>query len=266
MMIDGFVWLVPLAVLAIVLLFACVGCTNDFDSLQVGGGTDTTPVPPAQVFTTPTEGAEGVEYPVPEGVSSLTAEAWGAGAGGSGPTGGSGGGYAKTTFDLTAGDQVFYHVGAGSAGVAADAASEAAGESWVSVNKNEAPGDGDNGCRALGAKDSGGGAAGTPGTGTIGDVNLMFMGGQGNVGQGNVGADGIGGSGGGGAGSTGDGGDGDAIDVGQGGVSPDGGYGGGGKPDAPGADGTQPGGGGGGVWETDSIGGNGAHGQVKFTW
>lgn len=55
-------------------------------------------------------------WDVPEGVTKIMIEAWGAGGGGSANGGGSGGGYVRSWFSVTPGTPVTYNVGQGGAG------------------------------------------------------------------------------------------------------------------------------------------------------
>lgn len=210
----------------------------------------------SQTITTAGSGT----FTVPDFVTSLTIEAWGAGGGGAGGNsadgaGGGGGGYSLAIVSVIAGRNVFYHVGAHGAG--GNVGGNNGEDSWVNPSANIEPTS--NGVVGGGG---GGGPAGSGtsvgGVGSIGTTN--FNGGTGA--QTDGGGGGCAGSAGGGSNGAGAGGG----SLGGAGGSPDGGAGGNGSA-ATGTAGFAPGGGGGGNEDSlSNIGFNGADGQVRFTW
>lgn len=230
-------------------------------------------------------------FTIPAGVSSITFEAWGGGAGGrtdngtSQEGGGGGGAYINVTYAVAEDDVIFFDVGAG---VSSDTAGNA---SWFNKNTNSP-------VSANGAYIAGGGGQFSPGGGAIsasggetGTVNVSRSGGsganpqggggsrRGSGGGGASGFDGVGGTGtagsgntSGGVGGTGDGGSGGAGGAGgsPGGTGTSnvegGGGGGGGSSGQSGGDGGAPGGGGGGGGSSSGASGTGARGQIRYTY
>jgi hypothetical protein len=226
-------------------------------------------------------------FTIPAGVTSILVEGWSAG-GGSGnlqttnEPGGGGGAYASATFSVTAGDQIFWVVGAGSNG--ADG-----GDTWFekNVNSNVNAWVITGGKAPISANPSGGGGAGAVTNGTQGTLVNSFAGGLGAAQQGGGGSRGGGGGGGGassggagfvgGVGSGGTGGIGGASGTGgAGGVAQNtagnsnvegGGGGGGGNGGAStnGAGGA-PGGGAGGAGSSSTGTQIGGRGQLRYTY
>jgi hypothetical protein len=229
--------------------------------------------------TTQTYTASGLNtWTVPNCVTSVTVEVWGAGGGGGGGdidtysgSGGGGGGYSKSTISVVAGTVCQLYVGAGGAG-GKNSNGKDGEDSWF-INKT-----------TILAKGGGGGKSGnlivigkggTKGVGTI-----TFFGGDGGKAYIPVELNTSGGGGGSSAGLFSNGNNGtdgaNGLVNAPGGNAPLGGGAGGsgcGKggapiPDCGGFPGDAPGGGGGGG--NDDIvlgkGGNGAPGQIKLTW
>lgn len=220
--------------------------------LTYTGGPTTYSTPGIYIFT------------VPGGVTSITAAAWGAGAGGSyyfgvaGPSGG-GGAYAESVISVTPGEKLTINVGAGGVSMA---------------NVPPQPGDISSVTHCVQIK-AAGGTAGNLRTGGAGGTTAasvgttLYAGGSGGTSSGaNAGGAGGGGSAGpssngnpGSANTTGTGGAG-AVAVTGGGVGGNGGNNG--------ADGNLPvsgnGGGGGGNGKSGSNTGEGAHGKVVITY
>ncbi|HBG86141.1 MAG TPA: hypothetical protein DDW62_01175, partial [Marinilabiliaceae bacterium] len=176
-------------------------------------------------------------WTVPDGVTQITVEAWGAGGGGGGSnnnnnggSGGGGGGHTSNTFSVIPSQSVPYTVGAGGAGGAANNGTGGNGgqTSILSLIANGGTG--------------GAGNGGTPGTGGTASGGTNTTGGIGT--QGN--------------------------DYGQvGGAGANGGIGGAQVSKSNGNPGVIPGGGGGGgkkYWPTNNAGGAGANGQIRITY
>lgn len=205
----------------------------------------------SEIFTT------SGTFTVPEGVTSVTVEAWGGG--GSGSTisgvlaggGGGGGAFARKVVAVTPLANYTVNVGVGATG------SAAGGDSWfLDASTVLAKGG------SSAADDSATGAAGGQASLSIGD--LVFNGGNG--------ASGTGSSAGGGGSSAGSAAAGTGASGSAGGLPPsEGGLGGDGRTETsgPGVSGTFPGGGGGGAYRTDggiAVGGQGGSGLVRITW
>ncbi|MFA5934223.1 MAG: glycine-rich domain-containing protein, partial [Candidatus Paceibacterota bacterium] len=220
----------------------------------------------------------------PAGVTSVTAEVWGAGGAGAGETanndggesGGGGGAYSKK-LNITVVPGNSYAVTIGAAGVGSTGAGTAGGDSWFCNATTN--------CATIagtsvqsGAKGGGGGSANTShgvgGASASGFGDTKFSGGNG--GDGVSGNENIGSGGGGGAGGStangGVGGNGSAgPTAGAAGVGNDGGGNGGAgrSTGGTGNNGSTPGGGGGGTFinnNTNRSGGAGASGQVTLTY
>jgi hypothetical protein len=199
-------------------------------------------------------------WTVPEGVTQITAEAWGGGGAGgkggragnssnrSGGGGGGGGVYEIQSFiPVISGTTYTITVGTGGTNTNKNGGVSSAIFGGITVTALGGTG----GTDGSGNKDGEGGAGGTEGT---------FNGGAG------AGGNNSGGGGGGSAGINSDGNNANGI---NGGVAvPGGGAGGNGNNniDGNGFAGSQPGGGGGGGYGTSGIGGNGAPGQVIISW
>ncbi len=230
--------------------------------------------------TTFSTATAGTSYVVPAGITTLTVEAWGAGAGsgGTGPSGGSsgaggGGGYAKADISVTPGETLSVLVGgaggAGTLGAVVGAGGGGGGYSGIlrSATALVQAGGGGGGAGSGttgngGAGGAGGGASGiigVDGTGTAlghkGDPGLVGSGGAGGAGgtgnDGLIGTANTGGAGGKGFTSGGTGG------VGGGAGGTNGGAAGGGTNTSQGA-----GGGGGGAGQFGGGGGEGSGGAV----
>lgn len=210
-------------------------------------------------------------FTIPANVTAITVEIWGPGQGGgtaggaSQEAGGAGGKYSSIAYTVTAGDIIYWDVGA------ANAAGSSANITWVQKNTNSSTG-----AWQIGSLFSGGGADG--GTDTFfPDAN----GGAGAAAQGGGGS--RGGSGGGGSGgplgngAAGAAGSGSAAGAGgtgnngntakdtsnvEGGGGATGGAGGGGA----GLNGGAPGGGGGGGGSSSGTSGTGGRGQLRYTY
>lgn len=199
-------------------------------------------------------------FVVAAGLTSLTAECWGAGGSGGGNDtstsagGGGGGGYSKATITITPNTTINYLVGIGPTGSTASGASGSASTfSTVSANGGGGGTSGTGGAAGLG---------GAAGTGTT------FSGGKGSNGSVVVGLLYSGGAGG-GAGTASNGND--AAAGGGGAAVTGGGAGGNGATLAGnGSNGVTPGGGGGGglvlLGIGNNKGGNGGNGQIKITY
>lgn len=224
-------------------------------------------------------------FTLPEGTTSLTVEAWGAGGGANATdvamAGGGGGSYVRQSYSASAGDTVYWTVGAGVVNAAGESSAFNFNNSDLTLE--------------AGAYVAGGGQRGTsnPGTGGVPSIPsgatgyVAYNGGNG----GNAATGGGGGGGGGGAGSQGNGGTGSngeapgsfgSANGGSGGSGgqPDGGNGGaggsrsswGGGIYSNGSNGTAPGGGSGGGSDdaTGSVGGaspsTGGQGQIRLTY
>lgn len=216
-------------------------------------------------------------WTVPQGVTSVTIEAWGAGGGGGGTLshilpysnpragGGGGGAYSQTLFNVSPGDVFTIEVGTGGTGGAGDNDGSAGSMSSIEVS----------GAIIISAEGGQGGSFRTSNdvvgtaTGLGGSTGVGFTFAGGNGGPNNNDSNGSGGGGAGG--STENGTDGTVTSGGNGGVA---GGGNGGAPvttnDADGNPGFAPGGGGGGsrrtLLEGSSQGGNGAHGEIRITY
>ena len=206
-----------------------------------------------QTFTDPGEGT----FTVPENVSRIEVEVWGAGgSGGNSARGGGGGGaYARDSYSVAQGEVYSFFVGAGAA-----SNSESAGQtSWFGDSAGllaEGGGSGQNGgTRAGGSGGSGGTYQG--GDGAAGLVAWWYA------------------RGGGGGSSAGTGSDGSDASGGSGGVAPPGGGDGGAEGGSVllifggnGGPGEQPGGGGGGAGSGlfSGSGGPGGDGQIRITY
>ncbi|NDW13171.1 hypothetical protein D0T50_09720 [Bacteroides sp. 214] len=219
-------------------------------------------------------------FTVPQGVTSVTLEAWGGGGGGGYSSdngracgGGGGGAYSRNVITVTPGQILTITVGAGGSG---DSGTHNGGDSYVLLS------DGTTLVKAVGGKgvadNSSDGAAGGQASDCVGTA---YSGGNGGSGSGQGGGEGSGG-GGGGAGSSGagkTGGNGSYRNIfggnaGSGGNSTDdhGGKGGDGVGTAnPGSNGSSYGGGGGGGKRRNALGGNpyqggnGAPGLVRIS-
>lgn len=185
-------------------------------------------------------------WQVPEGVSSITVEIWGAGGGGGGSSsnnnGGSGGGsgaYTKKTIDVIAGYQFNYSIGVGGTAGLLTAGTGGTGGSSTFVGlalasvTNMSAGGGTGGAGNAGAVGAGGATSGG-GTGSVAGAN----GGQGNA------------------------------SGGAGGNAPNGGNGGAAIQNSPGNSGLAPGGGGGGgeLQGSSRAGGAGGNGRIRITY
>jgi hypothetical protein len=206
-------------------------------------------------YTYTTGGATG-SVTAPAGTTEVRIQTWGAGAGGQASGyGGGGGAYAEVTLTATAGDLVYYSVGAGGTGRADSNTGNPGGDSWGRLNTNSAPT-----TTAQGALADGGIQAANAGGGTVANSigTIEYRGG-------NTAAAPSYDGGGGGAGSGGQGGDCTTTNgVAGAGGTPDGGAGGTGVASGTGGAGTAPGGGGGAT--LSGTGGAGAAGQVKITF
>lgn len=218
-------------------------------------------------------------FTIPAGVSSITVEAWGGGGAGGNQSnqggGGGGGAYISATIAVTAGQILYYTVGA------------AGGQSWFNLGTNSST----SAWRANAGTESLSGAAGIGGdtlNGNVGTLVAAFNGGSGASAQSGGGS--RGGSGGGGGagplgvglngsiGSSSTGGAGGAGNNGSGGVGGssngaigfaniDGGGGGaGGANGDTGGTGGAPAGGGGGSGRSSTFAGAGARGQLRYTY
>ncbi|MFZ0599700.1 MAG: hypothetical protein WAM46_22115, partial [Flavobacterium sp.] len=199
-------------------------------------------------------------FAVAAGLTSVTAECWGAGgAGGGNDTstsagGGGGGGYSKATINVTPNSSISYVVGSGPAGTNASGISGTA-SSFSTVVANG----------GVGGTSGTGGAAGIGGAGGTGTT---FSGGKGSNGSLVLGLLFSGGAGG-GAGTAANGNDANGVNGGA--AVTGGGAGGSGATLAGnGANGVTPGGGGGGglvlLGIGNNKGGNGGNGQIKVTY
>ncbi|MCB9276561.1 MAG: T9SS type A sorting domain-containing protein [Lewinellaceae bacterium] len=210
-------------------------------------------------------------FNVPEGVTSVVAQAWGAGGGGSdsgtngpreGGGGGGGGAFASGTLSVSTNDDITISVGAGGGGGTGDGDN---GENGMESSASHTSGTITAGGGIGGTAQDGGGIGGDGGTasfsGSVAD-QLSHTGGKGADGDTNDG-----GGGGGGAGSTQDGDDGMGTSGGGGGNN-GGGDGGDGSTDTNAAEpGIEFGGGGGGSSDfQQSQGGAGANGQVIVSY
>lgn len=211
-------------------------------------------------------------FTVPAGVTSVTANVWGAGGGGghsdggdsgsSGAGGGGGGGGFRTgTFTVVPGQTITVVVGAGGAGGEEDDDSGIAGGNSSATYGS-----------AITAFGGGGGAAATsnssPGAGGTGGGGTGGSGGY-NGGNGANGTSSSGGGGGGGAGDANNGANGTVTTGGAGGATGGGNGGNGGTSGNQGSDGLTYGGGGGGTGDNASnseSGGAGANGAVILCW
>jgi hypothetical protein len=218
--------------------------------------------------TTTTQTTPGTyTFTVPPGVTSLSTQCWGAGAGGTGgnssngQAGGGGGAYAgEPNYAVTPGQVISYTVGAGGTGSPVGTSGTPDGGASVFDTTRVAG----NGVTANGGEAYRGSRNYGPGGSTAGNT-VAFAGGNGGPlvsGQPN-------GSGGGGsAGSTGNGGGG--SQGGQAGAAGRGGgaVGGQGSNTSSGSSGVAPGGGGGGAVHGSSAhtGGNGGNGEVSITY
>lgn len=230
-------------------------------------------------------------FEVPNGVTSITVKAWGAGggggAGGTSGVGGSGGGggFAQATLSVTGGETLDIIVGTGGGegtypstsggggGGGGRSAIERSGTPLVIAAGGAGGGGGDNSSStAGGAGGPGGGTTGLSGSASGsaggGSGGTNSTGGSGGTGGGNAGADGASETGGLGANggsnsSAGDGGasNGGSPNGGNGGTGNTGGYAGGGG----GGDGYYGGGGGSGSVPSDAGGGGGGGGSSYFT-
>lgn len=213
-------------------------------------------------------------YTVPQGVNSLTVEAWGAGGGGGRSTngglatgGGGAGAYARKILTVTGGSVSNYTIGQGGNGAAGN--TNNGEDSWFSTaNTVMAKG-------GVGAKNNeNAGGIGGQATASIGDVT--YSGGNGGNGSGDGGFEAAGGGGGAGR-ATGDGGiggDGQWVNVGGAGglsTSPGGAGGKGTNYGGKGEAGYNYGGGGGGskkalLFGTNVNGGSGAQGLIRVSF
>ncbi|TPW22835.1 MSHA biogenesis protein MshQ [Marinobacter nauticus] len=213
-----------------------------------------------QTFTEPGEGT----FSVPENVSRITVEVWGAGGGGgsisrgifgSGQSAGGGGGgaYASSTFTVTSGDSFRYSVGRGGQSNQSGGDSSFGGGGGLVLARGGAGG----------SNNVGTGAAGGAVPNSIGD--LKYAGGRGADAPNNSGGGGGGSAGEDSSGNPGSGSSGGSV-VSGGGAGGSGGYGGGG------IDGGSPGGGGGGAqcgflsFCFSALGGPGGDGQIRITY
>ncbi|MBS7232528.1 T9SS type A sorting domain-containing protein [Flavobacterium psychroterrae] len=196
-------------------------------------------------------------FAVAAGLTSVTAECWGAGGSGGGndtsnSAGGGGGGYSKATITVTPNTSISYLVGLGAAGTTASGINGAA-SSFSTVSANG----------GIGGTSGVGGAAGIGGTGGTGTT---FSGGKGSNGSLVLALLFSGGAG----GSAGTAANGNNANGGAGGAAvAGGGAGGSGATLAgPGGNGAIPGGGGGLVLLGigNNKGGNGGNGQIKVTY
>lgn len=211
-------------------------------------------------------------WTAPQGVTSVTVEAWGGGGGGGSARtnnntkggGGGGGGYSKRiNVPVTAGTVYAITVGTGGAAGGAGAAG-AGGFSTVTFGAVTVRANGGS-AGGNGTVAGGGGTAGAGATtvGASGDAGSVFGGGTGSAGAGAVG-----GAGGGGAGSGGAGGDASGNTAGTG-TATGGGSGGAGRTtQGAGNAGLIRGGGGGGGYRTSAnqAGGAGFRGEVQITY
>jgi hypothetical protein len=231
-------------------------------------------------------------FTVPDGVSSITAQVWGAGGGGSKGylnqkgTGGGGGGFAQGTLSVNAGDVITVTIGAGGNGSNSAGTDGVSGSSSsLSFNSSSITATGGSGgtttlTSTMSCSQFVSGLGGIGGTGSaVGFTSTStYCGGSGaNLAGGCSPTYTTPGGGGGGSASTG----GNGREAGQtsgfgdctSGSGPNGGTaisnggagGNGGTGNANGANGGFPGGGGGGNAGTGN-GGNGAHGKVIITW
>lgn len=209
-------------------------------------------------------------WTVPDGVTSITVEAWGGGGGGGGTTvsgnggGGGGGAYAKSVLTVIVGTAYSFTVGSGGAGGTGNGVSGAAtnfnagqvfapGGTGGGAAPNGSSGSGGNAASGAGDTRASGGAGGAGGTGIAGGGGGGESGGP--SGLGHAGATSV--STAGGAGGTGND---NAGDGGNGGIAFD----------SPGSVGLAPGGGGGGATSDSSSisqhGGNGSRGLLVITY
>lgn len=216
-------------------------------------------------------------WTVPQGVTSITIEAWGAGGGGGGTLshvlpysnpragGGGGGAYSQVVLTVNPGDVLTIEVGSGGIGGSGDSDGAAGGMSSVMISGSTViSAEGGQGGSFRRSDDVVGSATGQGGATGVG---FMFAGGNG--GPNNNDSNGSGGGGAGG--STESGADGTTTAAGTGGVA---GGGNGGAPattaDSDGNPGMAPGGGGGGsrrtLLEGSSQGGNGANGEIRILY
>lgn len=207
-------------------------------------------------------------FVVPDGVTCIQVEAWGAGGGGGQATGnpaagggGAGGAYARSTFAVTPGQT--YSVVVGSGGTGGTGAGGTGGESYFN-NTTTVYAQGGNGGALAQTNNSNGNGGIWSSNLSVGDV--VFSGGNGS--NGNYNNNNPGGAGGGGAGSASNG---NNASGGTGGAAN--GYGGAGANgvanNTAGAPGSPYGGGGSGGkarTNTDRNGGTGAPGQIIITW
>ncbi|NUY81810.1 choice-of-anchor D domain-containing protein [Flavobacterium sp. MAH-1] len=206
----------------------------------------------SEIFTT------SGTFTVPEGVTSITVEAWGGGGCGSTISdnlaggGGGGGAYARKVVAVTPLATYTVTVGQGSI-----SGSESGGDSWFIDTATIVAKGG-----ASASDNSATAAVGGQASLSIGDVTF----------DGGNGADGTGSIAGGGGSSAGSTATGNAATGATGGLAPsEGGIGGDGRIDTsgPGINGGFPGGGGGGAYRVDggiAVGGTGGNGLVRLTW
>lgn len=238
-------------------------------------------------------------FPVPPGLTEISAVCIGGGGGGGGGetgrnegvTGGAGGGLAYGTFPVTPGEVLTVVVGAGGTGGASSSDGNAGGASTISRGATVllSGGGGQGGLErdvatrtggaSTGTERDGGGAGGNSGgnstdTGSGGGGAGGYTGNGGNGGTTGAGSNGAGGGGGGGGatnagrgyGGGGTGWIGSAENGVAGGFNAPG-TGGSGGGNASGPDGGYPGGGGGGCDDdTNGAGGNGGNGAVRIIW
>jgi len=208
-------------------------------------------------------------FVVPAGVTSVQAEAWGAGGAGGGNSttndgggGGGGGAYSRVTLSVTGGDSHNITVGAGGTGNSGTG-NPGGNSSFSSILTLNALGGAGGFAPVAGA----GGLPGAGGSSLLSAGTTKFAGGNGGRGRDN--STGRGGPGGSSAGTAANGVSGAATwsTVNAGAAPAGGGKGGdGGASGANGLAGSVPGGGGGGAGDGNRIGGNGADGRVVLTF
>ncbi len=234
-------------------------------------------------------------YTVPAGYASIIVELWGAGGGSMGQDNsqgaGAGGAYTRTTFNVTAGQVLYYNIGVG--GIGGQSVGTAGGISWFNLTANTNPASISAGSRSSGGV---GAPVAAPNnsnqlTGSIGTlINIGGAGGGGAEGGGGgaahiLGAGGVGANGNGGAGGSSGTRSGGAAGLtttngGDGVSNVEGGGGGGGSWNHRGGNGGIPGGAGGGGYSsanttntalngantnTHGWGGDGGRGQIRLT-